>query len=170
MILINYHLLAILPTLLFSIGIAIRFISWQNRISAENSGTIAEILKEQVLFTTILESIALAAINGIILAELSGNFAAGTAFMLFGIFVGLAIISLLRNGYEDLSEYLIALMGLLFFYEFIYFLSAGTVYRAFGGYLIGWQIAVIWFFGIIAIAVGAFAFIVFMRMRSSRDN
>lgn len=169
MIIVNYHLMAILPTLLFSIGIAIRFISWQNRSSDGATEVMSAVLKEQVLFTLILESIALATINGIIVAELSGNFAAGTGFMLFGLFLGLVIISLLRNGYEDLSEYLIALMALLFFYEFIYFLSAGTYYRAFGGFIIGWQIAVIWFFGILAVAAGLFIVIVFLRMRDSGD-
>lgn len=170
MILINYHLLAILPTLLFSIGVAIRFITLQGQSGQHDSGISPEIMKEQMLFTFLLESIALAAINGTILAELSGNFAAGTMFTVSGIFLGLIIITLQRNGYMDLSEYLLAIMVLLFFYEFIYFLSAGTYYRAFGGILIGWQIAVIWFFGILGSAVGAFAFIVFLRMRSTSDS
>lgn len=167
MILIDYHLLAILPLLLFSIGIAIRYVSLRKNTG---EGEVSESERWQFMYTTLLESIAVAAINGIILAELSGNFAAGTVFILFGVLLGIGILSLMMNGYEDLSEYLMAVMGLLFFYEFIYFLAAGTYARVFGALIIGWQIAVIWYFGIIGAAVGIFIFIVFLRMRSSQED
>lgn len=170
MILVNYHLLAILPTVLFSLGAAIRFISLQKTMETEASDALSERMKEQFLFAFIMEATVLAAVNGIILAQLSGNFAAGTVFILFGLFLGIMIMSLLRNGYQDLSEYLIALMGLLFFYEFIYFLVAGTYFRLFGSIMIGWQIAVAWFLGIIGASVALFIVIVMLRMRASSEE
>lgn len=170
MITVNYHLLAILPTLLFVVGVAIRFVSQQNMVGQEDNETVREKLKEQFLYSFNLEAIFLATINGIILGELSGSFSAGTGFLLFGMLLGIMIMSLLKNGYEDLSEYLLAIMALLFLYEFIYFLTAGTYARVLGGILIGWQIAVSWFFGLIGTACAVFFLIVFLRMRNSGEE
>ncbi len=166
MILINVHLLAILPILLFTVATAVRysfFSSTQEKIQDEFVKTR---LREDFMFSFVIEAIVLATINGLILAELSNDFGAGTGFLLAGVFLGIIILSLLRNGYDDLSEYFLAVLGLLFLYEFIYFLSAGTFADIFGFTMIGWQIAVTWYFGFIGACVGIFLFIVWLRTRS----
>lgn len=164
MILINYHLLAILPLILFTVGVTVHFTS-QNSLAGSLDEESRVKLNEQFLFVFNMESIVLAVINGIILGELSGSFAAGMAFLIAGLGLGICTMSLLRSGYDDLAEYIIAITVMLFFYEFIYFLAAGTYFRIFGSIIIGWQIAVIWYFGIIAAAIGGFILFLFLRSR-----
>ena len=169
MILINVHLLAILPLLLFSVATAVRysfFSSTQDKIQDEYVKTR---LRDDFLFSFVIEAIVLATINGIILAELSSDFGAGTGFLLAGVFLGIILLSLLRNGYEELSEYFFAILGLLFLYEFIYFLSAGSYADIFGFTMLGWQIAVTWYFGFIGACVGIFLFIVWLRTRNGES-
>ncbi len=165
MIIINIHLLAILPLLLFSIATAVRYSFFSSTRDKIHDEYVIAKLREDFLFSFVIETIILATINGIIMAELSGDFGAGTGFLLAGIFLGILILSLLRNGYEDLSEYFIAILGLLFLYEFVYFLSAGSYANVLGFTMVGWQIAVAWYFGFIGVCIGAFILIVWMRSR-----
>ncbi len=168
MIFINYHLLAILPLILFTVGVAVHFTS-QNSIARSLDEDSRARLNEQFLFVFNMESIVLAVINGIILGELSGSFSAGMAFLIAGLGLGIFTMSLLRSGYEEFAEYVIAITVLLFFYEFIYFLSAGTYFRFFGSIIIGWQIAVIWFFGIIGAGIGGLILLLILRSRTEEE-
>lgn len=169
MILINYHLLAILPSILFTVGAVVHYTS-QNSIAGDLDEESRERISEQFLFVYNTESIILAVINGIILGELSGSFAAGMGFLIAGLGLGIFNMSLLRSGYGDAAEYVMAVMALLFFYEFIYFLSAGNYFLVFGSAIIGWQIAVIWFFGIIGAAIAVFIlYLILMRRLNPED-
>lgn len=163
MILINYHLLAILPMILFTVGVAVHYTS-QNSIARDLDDASRAMLNEQFLFVFNMESIVLAVINGIIMGELSGSFATGMSFLIGGLGLGIFTMSLIRSGYNDLAEYIIAILVMLFFYEFIYFLAAGTYFIFFGSIILGWQIAVIWYFGIIAAAIaGLVLYVLLMR-------
>ena len=169
MILINYHLLAIFPLILFTVGTSVHFTS-QKSLAGSLDEELREKLNDQFLFVFNLESILLAVINGIILGELSGSFAAGMGFLIAGLGLGIFTMSLLRSGYNDLAEYIIAITIMLFFYEFIYFLAAGTYYSIFGSIIIGWQIAVIWYFSIIGAAIaGLIFYTILMKMMNPDD-
>lgn len=158
MIYLNVHLLAILPLLLFTVATAVRYSFYSSTREKIEDEFIRAKMKEDFRFSYIIETTVLASINGIILAELSNSFMGGIAFLMSGLFLGLTTLTLARNGYEEISEYLLVIMGLLFLYEFVYFLTAGTYATIFGGILIGWQLAVIWYFGFIAVCVGLFIF------------
>lgn len=165
MIMINLHLLAILPLVLFTVATAVRYSFFSSTSEKVQDEFVKTRLREDFLFSFVIEAIVLAAINGIIMAELSSNFGAGIGFLMAGIFLGIFILTLLRNGYSDLSEYFMAILGLLFLYEFVYFVFAGSYARIFGVTLIGWQIAVIWYFGFIGTCVGAFIFYLWINSR-----
>lgn len=146
--LLNLHLLAILPTLLFIVGNINRYL-WVNR-SSQNAEDqkYAEQAKNSFLKSLQIELMALSVINGIIVAMLSMSFLAGMAFLVTGVF--LAIISEnLRSGSQTWYEYLTGIQALLIFYEFIYFLAADKYFRIFGHVIFGSEIALIWFFGIL---------------------
>lgn len=170
MILIDYHLLAILPTLLFTLGVVVRYLSQSNLENLNLGEEDREKVREQYYFDLNMESIVLSVINGLILGMLSGSFSAGVAYLLFGVILGIMVTSLQRNGKEDLAEYIMVVAALLFFYEFIYFLVAGTYFILFGAVIIGWQIATIWFFGIIGGAIGGFILFLILRARLSGDE
>lgn len=168
MIYINVHLLAILPLLLFTVATAVRYSFHNSTLEKVTDEFVKSRLNEDFLFSYIMETTVLASLNGIILAELSGSFGGGIAFLMSGLFLGLTTMTLFKNGYNDLSEYLMAVMGLLFLYEFIYFLAAGTYARIFGMILIGWQIAVIWYFGFIGACIGLFVFYLWFTNRGAQ--
>ena len=54
---------------------------------------------------------------------------------------------------------------MVFFYEFIYFLAAGSYFIIFGSVIIGWQIAVMWYFGIIGVAIAGFVLYILLMKR-----
>ena len=169
MILINYHLLAILPTILFTLGVTVHFIS-QNSVAKSLDEESKIKLDEQFLFVFNLESIVMAVINGIIMGEMSGSYGTGMGFLLGGLGLGIFTMSLLRSGYDDAAEYLMFILMMLFFYEFIYFLAAGTYFIMFGSVILGWQIAVIWYFGIIASTIAGLILYIFINRKLSPDN
>ncbi len=169
MILLNVHLLAILPMLLFAVATAVRFTFYTNTRDGIQDEYVRKRLKDDFMYEFIIESTVLATINGIILSELSQNFGAGIAFLMFGLLLGLVTMTLARNGHEDLTEYLLAILGLLFLYEFVYFITADTYARVLGATLIGWQLAVIWYFGFIAACVGAFIFYLWFTSRGEES-
>ena len=146
--LLNFHLLAILPTLLFVVGNINRYL-WVIRVSGNaEDQKYAEQAKNSFLKSLQIELMALSVINGIIVAMLSMSFLAGMAILVTGVF--LAIISEnLRSGNQTWYEYLMGIQALLIFYEFIYFLSADKYFRIFGHVIFGSEIALIWFVGIL---------------------
>lgn len=166
MILLNVHLLAILPLLLFAVATAVRYTFYKNTSESVQDEYVKKRLKEDFINAFIIESTVLATINGIILTELSQNFGAGISFLMGGLLLGLATLTFARNGHEDLTEYLLAIMGMLFLYEFVYFITADTYARVLGATLIGWQLAVIWYFGFIAACVGLFIFYLWFTSRN----
>ena len=169
MILINYHLLAILPTILFTLGVTVHFIS-QNSVAVTLDEESKTKLDEQFLFVFNLESIVMAVINGIIMGEMSGSYGTGMGFLLGGLGLGIFTMSLLRSGYDDAAEYLMFILMMLFFYEFIYFLAAGTYFIIFGSVILGWQIAVIWYFGIITAVIAGFILYLFIMRKLNPDE
>ncbi len=168
MILINYHLLAIFPLILFMVGTTVHFTSQKSLAGSLDEESKAK-LDDQFMFVFNLETILLAVINGIILGELSGSFAAGMGFLIAGLGLGIFTMSLLRSGYNDLAEYIMAITMMVFFYEFIYFLAAGSYFIIFGSIIIGWQIAVIWYFGIIGVAIAGFVLYIMLMKRLNPD-
>lgn len=165
----DYNLLAILPDILFLVAAAVQYLSSQNISSMEGAEGIRESIREQSLFTISLEATALAAINGVIYGSLSGSFAAGAALIVLGTFLGIISTSLLKNGYQDLSEYIMVSLALLFLYEFLYFLAAGSVASVFGAHLQGWVTALIWFFGLIGGAILSLFLYSFLMNRGSEE-
>lgn len=168
MIMINLHLLAILPLILFTVATAVRFSFFTSTQQNIQDEFVKTRLKDDFLFSFVIEATVLGAINGIILAMLSSNFGAGIGFLIAGLFLGIFILTLLRNGYSDFAEYFLAIIGLLFLYEFVYFLFAGSYARVFGSILIGWQIAVIWYFGFIGACIGLFIFYIWFTSRGEK--
>lgn len=169
MIFLNVHLLAILPLLLFAVATAVRYTFYNNTRESTQDEYIRKRLKDDFLYSFIMECTVLATINGIIMAELSQNFGAGIAFLMGGLLLGLISLTLARNGHEDLTEYLLALLGMVFLYEFVYFITADSYARVLGATLIGWQLAVIWYFGFIAACVGLFIFYVWFTSRGEES-
>lgn len=169
MIFLNVHLLAILPLLLFAVATAVRYTFFNNTRNSVQDEYVRGRLKEDFMNSFIIEVTVLASINGIIMSELSQNFGAGIGFLMGGLLLGLVTLTISRNGNDDLTEYLLAVLGLLFLYEFIYFITADTYARVLGTVLIGWQLAVIWYFGFIAVCVGLFIFYVWFVSQNEGD-
>lgn len=166
---VDYNLLAILPDFLIALAVGLQFLSERNLEKDVDDEDIRERIRGNFQFTFSLETVALATVNGIIYGELSGSFSSGTGFLIFGVFLGISSTSLLRNDHGDLAEYSMATLGLLFLYEFIYFLSAGTTFNMLGWRMAGWQIALVWFLGIIGASVAALFIYAFLAGREDTD-
>lgn len=146
--LLNFHLLALFPTLLFLVGNLNRYLWVKKATGGAEDVRYEEQAMESFLKSLQIELMVLAVINGIIVAMLSTSFISGMGILVAGVFLAL-ISENLRSGKQPAYGYFMGVQALLLFYEFLYFIFADKYSIIFGHIIFGSEIALIWFVGII---------------------
>lgn len=158
MIGVNDHVLAALPTLLFVILFSTRFIVHRNNLQYFFDDSVKFQIDENFLLMLSVEILALSIINGIIIMAISYNILASVPFFIIGFALPASAISMLSTHRTKEASIVLASTGLMFLFEFMYFLVFGMTSRIFGAALNDWEITSILF--IIVLIGGGFLLLI----------